>query len=369
MALNQDDYFTVSRVLESFAKTYEISVGEGATEKQKRMIISILLKSPAKVKHFRFSTANVKGEDLKKLLVSAGYADNLKTEELSDLEKIELNMFEPEISEENDLIAPYSADSNPERVYRFIFNITKYDGSTDLPDFRAIWKNSPLTVYAEVDGLVDDPKLEVLLDIADCEELIKKMEELIDSVADTLEASDVEFLKNIVNGSSQTCELPGVELENFLLPTFEEESILYEISNIDKLVCYLKQQIIKYKTEIVTVSSNGTCYKFVNCLIKGYVNLNKLYRQATHMYNTLLSSASTLKDKYVGLAADHRRGITAIKSINSSMSEWIVKNLDDEFNLDKVTCSNTVEQVGGVNYSFKEKYSKHYNSSTKKYEA
>lgn len=368
MALNQDDYFTVSKVLESFAKTYEITISEGVTEKQKRMIVSIQLKSPAKVKNFRFSTANVGAENLKKLLVSAGYADDLSDAELADLENLEYKFFDPEISRENDLVIPYPGETNPTRVYRFIFNITKYDGSSELPDFRAIWKNSPLTIFADIEGMTEAPKLEVLLDIADCEELVKKMNELIDSVSEDLDSADVEFLKNIINGSSKTCELPGAELEHFTLPTYEEESILYEISNIDKLVCYLKQQIIKYKTEIVTVSSNGSCYKFVNCLVKGYVHLNKLYREAASMYNTLLSSASTLKDKYVSLAADHRRGITAIKSINETMSDWIVKNLDEDFDLSKVTCSNNVENVGGVNYSFKEKYTKYFNASTKKYE-
>jgi hypothetical protein len=297
--------------------------------------------------------------------------DNPTEEQLQKVSDIKFENMKDQmtLSEADHIVIPYDSKSEPRRLYRFQLDVTYFDGSSEeRPSYKTIWNQEPMLIFGLIEGVEGDarPKLSILLDISDCDELFKKLNDLVDSVTGDLPADDIEFLKKIINGTTKSCEMEGTVLDGFEMPAYEDESVLYELTNIDKLVCYLKNQVIKYKTEIAISSGSNTCYKFVNCLIKGYVALNKLYRSAVSSYNMLLASATTLKIKYQNLANDHRRGINALSGIKDSTTEWIRKNLDVNFELGAVKCSNRVELVNNVPITFVEKYSKYVDYKTKR---
>jgi hypothetical protein len=364
------DYFMSTKIIESFTKT--VTVGE---TKQKLMFLTFQLKSGVDgVKSYSINTKNINSELLLSLLVSAKYGDNLTSDDLSKLHDLELKDLLPVIDANGNIEIEYS-ETGTVRLYRFIYDITSYDGKEGRPDYRTIWLDYPMIVFANLTNPeLEKPKLTMDIDISDCDEILDELNTLINEVSTDLPTEDVDFLKNIINNCNcggdkeemEKCEMDDITLENFTLPSFEYESVLYEIANLDVLIYYLRQQVIKYKTETqVARNGSGQCYKFVGCLIKAYISVNKLYRKALNSYNTLLISAKHLKDRYKALADDHRRGIEAMKGIKSSTIEWIKSNLDSSFDISKITGSNRVELVNNVPYSFRDKYTSFYSSSTK----
>lgn len=374
--MDLNNYFPVTQVTEAYAKNVTVS---GITKKF--ITVSVMIKGDNGVQSLDMEVNGIYGSTLLNLMTSAGYFDNPSTEQLADipgLTFVDVKNSITYLENSSGFTIAYDSVSKPNRLYRFQLDITGYDGSDELhPNYKDIWAQSPIIIHGNIEGVTGEnrPKISLALDIADCEDLINSLYSLIDSEGageeDNQMKLDLDFLKDIINGTAKidgnaACAIKGVTLPEFNLPNYEDESILFELTNIDRLICYLKQQILKYKTEIAVSSGSASCYSFVPCLIKGYVALNKFYRRAVSIYNTLHSSASTLKLKYIALADDHRRGINALIGIKNSVNSWIKSTLDGNFNLDNVTCSNVVDVVGGNNVSFVDKYSSYVNYTTKK---
>lgn len=371
--IEMPDYFVNPRVIESFAKYSKPPDGE----KKKLMYLAFQLEPDLNTHAFKNYAIKFMKLDpvvFTKLIKSAKYGDNLDAKQLSNLETTELHEFTPTLVNTNELVLPYSDELKVRRTYRLILDITEYDGTESKPDYRDVWSNLPLTIIAALeDPLVETPKLSLDLTITDCDSVIDELSKMVDELAEDLPLSDLNFVKDIISKCScgmdknDLCEFVGEEIGEFELPTLENESILFELTNLDSLICYLKNQLIAYKTDIATQSNTSSCYKFVPCLIRAYISINKLYRKSVAAHRALLLSAQYLSERYTALAQDHRRGIEAAKGIVNSNIEWIKSNLDLDFDLSKVTCSNRVEKTGDVSYTYKEKYSRYFNPVTKGY--
>ncbi len=368
------DYFVNSKIIESFAKSRK---AEGE-DKKKYIYLSFQLKSESEINTYAIQFNRIDVKLFKEKLVSSKYGDDLSAEQLSNIEKLSLTDFSPEIIDENKLSLPYDKH-NVTRFYRLIIDITGYDGKDGKPDYKDMWNRSPITIVALSDTIessdnIEIPKLSLELDITDCDIIVTELIGLVDELGSDLPLADIEFIKNIIGScncggdTKDVCEIDDISFDNITLPTLESESILYELTNMDSLICYLKNQLIKYKTEIaITSGSNNNCYKFVPCLVRAYISVNKVYRKAYSAHQTLLVSARYLVSQYNALAADHRRGIESIKGIVNNNVDWIKSNLDSEFDLSKVTCSNRVSARDDSVYTFKERYSSYFNRETKRY--
>lgn len=363
------DYFINTKLVESYAKT----VVNANNERQKLLYLSFQLKSGLKdFKNYALHSAVLDPNKLVNIIKFSGYADIIDGK-VGVLDDIEFTNFEFKVRDDVYIDLPYDPENLPDRLYRLIFDVSSLDGNDDRPHFLSLWQNNPLIIHAILnDPALVSPKLTMTIEVSDCDKILNELTDLIDEVSSDLPAEDIMYLKSILNScgcSTDTikCEWDNVELETFDLPTFESESILFELSNMDKLICYLKDRITYYKTEVAISSGNSSCYKFVGCLIKSYVSLNKIYRKTLNAHETLLLSARHLRSRYVLLANDHRRGIEAVKGVINSSTDWIKANLDSGFDLSKITCSNRVNVVNGVSVSYRDEYSKYYNSETKRY--
>lgn len=347
------------------------------------MVLSFVLETDtAGVNDYAIQFQKINAENFVGLIKTAHYGDNLTTEQLRNIGKLELKEFELLLTD-NELALPYSNNfKSVRRFYRLILDISAYDGKNGNPDYRDIWSDLHLTIIARLNSethgrldneLLEVPKLTIDFVVTDCDIVFDELELLVDQLSDDLSVGDLTFIKNIITkcncgaDTTDVCELAGEEYQEFNLPTFESESILYELTNIDSLICYLKNMITNYKTDIARTSNESECYKFVPCLIRAYISINKLYRKVQSSYKSLLLSANYLSEQYVALASDHRRGIESIKGIIKSNSDWIKTNIDPNFDITKVTCSNKVETIGDVTYTFKERYSKYFDKETKRY--
>lgn len=369
-----EDYFTNPKVIESFTKYRK----EDNDVKTKLAYLSFELEAKVEgVQNYAIKFTKMNPLVFLSLVKTAKFGDNLSTEQIANIEKQELTSFTPTIVNDNEFVLPYTSGR---RLYRLILDITSFDGKDGRPDYRTAWSKISLNILASLvqENILGDiaelPNMIFEIEISDCDFVIEELTGLIEQLGDDLPLDDLNFVKNIIGRcscdttSAEKCEFLGETLETFELPTFENESVLFELTNMDSLICYLKSQITKYKSEMSILSKNSAnCYRFVPCLVKAYVGLNKLYRKSVAIHNTLLISARHLSERYAALAADHRRGIEAMKGIMNSNIEWIRNNLDSEFDISKVTCSSRVEINNGVAYSYKEKYSRHFNHETKRY--
>lgn len=355
-----DDFFTTTLLLESYAKISKVD-----NISKKLLYIAIRIKAKEAVKSFSvYLNDQILGSALRNIMISAGYLDNPTETQLENLTTQTYVDFLNIITDNGNYITiPYSEVSNPDRIYRFILDVTQ------VPTYQNLWSRSPMVFYADKEGLTGEerPKVSILMDIADCDELIKNLEDMIDGLTGdgSMNADDIYQLKEILNGTADNCVKATFTKQDWDLPTYAEDSLLADISNIDKLICYLKSQILKYKTEITISSGTSNCYKFVPCLIKGYIGLNKLFRQAQSAYNTLYVNSMNLRCNYVALVDEYQRCISAVNGIKNSVNTWIINNLDEKFDLSKITCSNTVEVKNGEAITFHDKFSGYWNSNGK----
>lgn len=370
------DYFVGSTIVESFVKS---SKSETEEIKKKLLFLTFQLESDTVgVEDYAIEFQKLDPATFVALISSFGYADKLTAAQLSKISEVELTQIEPKIVDVNQLILPYSTEfASVRRTYRLVLDISAFDGIDGRANYRDIWINFPLVIVTRfTDPNLEVQKLSLDLTITDCDFMLSELSNLVSELGEDLPIKDQTFLREIIAhcdcgaelGVDDDCDFEGVLLDEFQLPSFETESILFEMASIDRMISYLKERIVFYKTDIVSQSSSSDCYKFVPCLIKAYIGLNRVYRNAVASYQALLVSAKFMSERYVALAADHRRGIEAMKGMIASNIEWVKANLDSEFDLSKVARSNTVERNGDVSTTFTQRYSRYYSAQTKSYD-
>lgn len=366
------DFIVNPTIVESYAKQFKI---DDAIKKY--IYFSFQLESGAKgVTEYAIQFKKLNPENFAALISKFSYGDNLTNQDLAAIETLPLTQFDVVIVN-NEIILPYSQEEPfVRRTFRMVLDVSQYDGKDGRPNYTELLDGVSLTIITHLEeGSPYDPQTVTLnFNITDCDLVISQLTTLVDELGEGLEEADLIFIKDILSKCScgkdttENCDFKGEIIEtDFTLPPAEQESILYELTYMDSLICYLKEQVIKYKTETAIRSDSAGCYKFVPCLIRAYISLNKIYRAVVAAYNKLLASAKLLADNYRALATDHRRGIEAMKGIINSNTQWIKANLDPEFDITKVTCSNLVETTGGISYTYKEKYTKFFSAVDKTY--
>jgi hypothetical protein len=367
------DYFVNARVIESFAKFNKPS----EEVKSKLLYLAFQLESDSTgVENYAIHFLNLNPENFVKLIKISSFGDDLTAKDLENLSAVSLKDFVPTLVDTDKMILPYSTDfKSLRRTYRLVLDITNFDGLDGRPDYRDVWGNFPLTIVTMMkDTNIESQKLKIDFTISDCDAILTELSNLVSELGDDLPLADKTFIQNIITNCScgdhieeDDCDFVGEDVGTFEIPTLENESILFELTNMDSLICYLKGKLISYKTDIATQTGSDSCYKFLPCLIKAYVGLNRLYRKSVSSHKALLLSAQYMADRYNALAKDHRRGIEAIKGVVKSNSDWIRTNIDANFDISNVKCSNVVESNGEVSYTFKERYTSMYDAVTKSY--
>lgn len=393
--------FIKSKIIESYAKQIITKDINGNDQTQKFMYFSILLKATSDVPSFAFDITplggNVNPINFLSLLTEAGYADNLTDIQLTNIkgavDENNISLYHPlaisegpqigdymylDINDSDNLVVPYNRGIT-ERVYRLVLNITSYDGSNSgNPDIRAIWKDSPLKIYLNADNVAlnDRALLDLNIEIIDCQDDINKLIQFINDLQVTddatygITADDITFLTNIINGTTgkssdpNACVPPGYTLPELpIIQSYPDYSLMYEISNLDKLICYLRNQVIKYKSDINIVGGAGTCYGYVKCLIKSWVGLTKLYHLAVARMNAINQAASVVIAQYTRIKTEYQDSIEAARGIRQSITSWIQNNLDANFDttLESITCSNNIgTDSNAIAFSNTIKYNKYY---------
>lgn len=244
------------------------------------------------------------------------------------------------------LIVPYDT-SGPEIKLWF-----KFDATDKAIPFATYYKHTPLNILAfwdKEDSANKDKepiKLSVALSCTDCESVISALMSVVDANKGDLTNDDVNFIKGILDSSNDTCMWNTDEFDTPTPPDPAKKVSDY-ISSLDKLICYLKDKVIKYKTELAAVGAGSDCYKMVPCLVKSLVSLRKIYVAAKKSYNQLYVAYLGLAAAYQELANDNAQVISDIKNITYCTTDFITNNIDPNFDLSKVTCTAKCDKYKG----------------------
>ena len=392
--------FLKSKIIESYAKQVTVTDQNGNATKEKHMFFSILLKASNDVTGFDLDInsgdSELNSSILLPLIVKAGYADNLSDSQLADIlnavDSNSVNLYRPltfsntpqagdymyiDAPNSDDIIVPYVGGR--ERVFRFEINITGYDGSSPTnPDVRAIWKHAPLVVYLCATNVArgDRASLSLAVEFTDCQDSYEQLSSFIDTLVSSdnqtygITSDDTAFLKSILDGTRgassdpNACVPPSQALPDPVAePLLPQHSLMFEIANLDKLLAYLKNQVIKYKSDIVTVSTNGQCTAYVKCLIKSWVGLKKLQELTNSQLQAHYRAAQHIAAQYLRLKAEYDDAVEAARGIRASMSNWIKSTLDINFkdDLSDIVSSNNVGSgPNAIAFVNTQKYQKYY---------
>lgn len=224
-------------------------------------------------------------------------------------------------------------DSNTLTTYRFIFDISSQSDITTIFNGQG---NDGLIIYGT--GTIPISKLAVGITAFDCSTVISEFLNTINNWAgDTaINSSDITQIKQIITGNA--CNYT----DNFNYGTISNTPIFknnsYDMSRLDSLICYLTNKIENYKLQLVACGPNA-CFSFAPCLLQSIKSLITIKNNAQNQYATLYKSYGALLNSY-------NYSISALNTMSNYgcqletyTTNWIINNIDPNFNLANITCT------------------------------